>query len=159
MLAVVTGASKGIGKATVNLLKAEGYEVVATSRSEPEVGDHRFRLDVSNRAEVEAIMGKIKSEIGPIDVVVNNAGFGIYGSFLETSIEEEEYMIKTNFLGPIYVCKTVYPDMVKRRSGSIVNVVSEAAYVNSPVLLVYSSTKAGLASFTNGLWSRLGNTG
>ncbi|AWR99925.1 SDR family NAD(P)-dependent oxidoreductase [Metallosphaera hakonensis] len=152
MLAVVTGASKGIGKATVNLLKAEGYEVVATSRSEPEVGDHRFRLDVSNRAEVEAIMGKIKSEIGPIDVVVNNAGFGIYGSFLETSIEEEEYMIKTNFLGPIYVCKTVYPDMVKRRSGSIVNVVSEAAYVNSPVLLVYSSTKAGLASFTNGLW-------
>lgn len=97
-------------------------------------------------------MGKIKSEIGPIDVVVNNAGFGIYGSFLETSIEEEEYMIKTNFLGPIYVCKTVYPDMVKRRSGSIVNVVSEAAYVNSPVLLVYSSTKAGLASFTNGLW-------
>ncbi|BCS94322.1 SDR family NAD(P)-dependent oxidoreductase [Metallosphaera javensis (ex Sakai et al. 2022)] len=152
MLALVTGASKGIGKATVELLMREGYRVVATSRTEPEVGDYRFRLDVSNRGEVESLISKVRNEIGEIDAVVNNAGFGIYGSFLETSLEEEEYMVKTNFLGPIYVTKSVYPIMVKRRSGSIVNVVSEAAYVNSPVLLVYSATKAGLASFTNGLW-------
>lgn len=61
MLAVVTGASKGIGKATVNLLKAEGYEVVATSRSEPEVGDHRFRLDVSNRLKLRQSWGKSRA--------------------------------------------------------------------------------------------------
>lgn len=152
MLALVTGASKGIGFETVKLLMREGYEVVSTSRSMPELGDHRFKLDVSNRDEVESLINKISQEIGQIDVVVNNAGFGIYGSFLETSLSEEEYMVRTNFLGPIYVTKAVYKDMVKRRSGSIVNVVSEAAYVNSPFLLVYSSTKAGLASFTNGLW-------
>ncbi|QKQ99416.1 SDR family oxidoreductase [Metallosphaera tengchongensis] len=153
MLALVTGASKGIGKATVELLMKEGYEVVATSRSEPEVGHHRIKLDVSDRGKVEEVVRKVMEEIGEIDVLVNNAGFGVYGSFLETPVEEEEYMVKTNFLGPIYTTKMVYPHMAKRRMGSIVNVVSEAAYVNSPVLLVYSATKAALSSFTNGLWS------
>ncbi|NON62739.1 SDR family oxidoreductase, partial [Acidianus sp. RZ1] len=90
-----------------------------------------------------------------IDILVNNAGFGIYGSFLETSLEEEEYMVRTNLLAPIYFTKLILPRMISRRSGSIVNVVSEAAYVSSPTLLVYSATKSALASFTNGLWAEM----
>ncbi|EHP68497.1 short-chain dehydrogenase of unknown substrate specificity [Metallosphaera yellowstonensis MK1] len=153
MIALVTGASKGIGRATVELLMREGYKVVAVSRSTPDVGDYRFELDVSDRESVFQLVEKVEREVGEISLLVNNAGFGVYGSFLETPMDEEEYMVRTNFLGVLYTTKAVYPSMVKRREGSIVNVVSEAAYVSTPTLLVYSATKAAVSSFTNGLWA------
>ncbi|AWR97680.1 SDR family NAD(P)-dependent oxidoreductase [Acidianus sulfidivorans JP7] len=155
MIAIVTGASKGIGKSTVLRLKAEGYTVIATSRTKPDVGDENYQLDVSNKDSVFSFVEKIINKYGKIDVVVNNAGFGVYGSFLETDLNEEEYMVKTNFLGPLYFMKAVLPYMVKWKSGSIVNIISEAAYVNTPRLLVYSATKSALASLTNGLWAEM----
>ncbi|BDC19770.1 SDR family oxidoreductase [Acidianus sp. HS-5] len=155
MLAVVTGASKGIGKATALKLKSLGYTVVAISRSVPDVGDEKVQLDVSNKEDVFKTVNYLIHKYGLIDVLVNNAGFGVYGSFLETDLSEEEYMIRTNLLGPIYFMKAVLPYMVKQRKGSIVNIVSEAAYVSSPKLLVYSATKAALAHITNGLWAEM----
>ncbi|EZQ06926.1 3-oxoacyl-ACP reductase [Candidatus Acidianus copahuensis] len=155
MIALVTGASKGIGKATVSLLKREGYTVIAISRTKPDSGDENYALDVADKGKVLLFVKDIISKYKDIDVLVNNAGFGIYGSFLETSLEEEEYMVRTNLLAPIYFTKLILPRMISRRSGSIVNVVSEAAYVSSPTLLVYSATKSALASFTNGLWAEM----
>jgi len=155
MIAVVTGASKGIGKATVIKLKDLGYTVVAISRSLPEVGDEKIQVDVSNKEDVFKTVNYLISKYGFIDVLVNNAGFGVYGSFLETDLNEEEYMIRTNLLGPIYFMKAVLPYMVKEKRGSIVNIISEAAYVSSPKLLVYSATKAALAHITNGLWAEM----
>ncbi|MEM3204513.1 MAG: SDR family oxidoreductase [Saccharolobus sp.] len=154
-VAIVTGASKGIGKATAKLLKDNGYVVVSISRSKAEIGDLIYEADVSNRELVFRIVNDILNKFGKIDVLVNNAGFGVYGSFSETDLNEEEYMVKTNLLAPIYFMKSVIPHMVSRRKGSIVNIVSEAAYVSTPKLLVYSATKAGLASITNGLWAEM----
>ncbi|WP_258712651.1 SDR family NAD(P)-dependent oxidoreductase [Stygiolobus caldivivus] len=136
-------------------LKELGYTVVSISRSKPEVGDLIYQADVTNKDEDFRIINEVKEKLGKIDVLVNNAGFGIYGSFLETSLEEEEYMVRTLFLAPLYFIKAVLPDMVKRRNGSIVNIVSEAAYVASPKLIVYSASKAALAHFTNALWAEM----
>lgn len=159
MLALVTGASSGIGMATVKLFKEKGFTTIAVSRRVPEVGDHRFSLDVSNLEAVRDFARRVRHEIGVVDFLVNNAGFGVYGDFLETPLEEEDYMVRTNLLGTIYMTKQFLPPMVERRSGHVVNVVSEAAYVNSPKLLVYSATKAAVASFTNGLWSSVRGKG
>lgn len=152
-VAIVTGASKGIGKAAAEKLKSLDYIVVSISRSKPEVGDLIYQADVTDKTSVFRIINEVEDKFGKIDVLVNNAGFGIYGSFLETSLDEEEYMIKTLFVAPLYFIKAVYPLMVKRREGNIINIVSEAAYVATPKLIVYSAAKAGLAHFTNALWA------
>ncbi|MDT7862426.1 MAG: SDR family oxidoreductase [Saccharolobus sp.] len=154
-VAIVTGASKGIGRAIANLLKENNYIVVSVSRTKADVGDLIYEADVSDKGNVFRIVSEVLDKFGRIDVLVNNAGFGVYGSFLETDLNEEEYMVKTNFLAPIYFMKAVLPHMVSRRKGNIVNIISEAAYVSSPKLLVYSGTKAGLASVTNGLWAEM----
>lgn len=155
MLAIVTGASKGIGKATVIKLKQNGFKVIAVSRTKPVEGDENYELDVSNRSSVFSFIDEIVKRYGKVDALINNAGFGIYGSFIETDLDEEEYMVRTNLLGPIYFMKAILPYMIKWRDGSIVNVISEAAYVSTPKLLVYSATKAALASITNGLWAEM----
>ncbi|BAB65949.1 SDR family NAD(P)-dependent oxidoreductase [Sulfurisphaera tokodaii] len=152
-IAIITGASKGIGKAIAIKLKNEGYTVVSISRSKAEVGDIIYEADVTDKENDFRIVKEVYEKFGRIDVLVNNAGFGIYGSFLETSLDEEEYMIKTLFVAPLYFIKSVYPIMVRQREGSIVNIVSEAAYVATPKLIVYSAAKAGLAQFTNALWA------
>ncbi|ACP48745.1 short-chain dehydrogenase/reductase SDR [Sulfolobus islandicus Y.N.15.51] len=154
-VAIVTGASKGIGRAVVKLLKENNYTVVSISRSKSDIGDVIYDADVSDRSTVFRIVNEVLEKFGKIDVLVNNAGFGVYGSFLETDLNEEEYMIRTNLLAPLYFMKAVLPHMVSRRKGSVVNIVSEAAYVSTPKLLVYSATKAGLASLTNGLWAEM----
>ncbi|WP_338601848.1 SDR family oxidoreductase [Sulfolobus tengchongensis] len=154
-IAIVTGASKGIGRAVAKILKANNYTVISISRSRADIGDLIYEADVSDKSTVFKIVNEVLEKYGRIDVLVNNAGFGVYGSFLETDLDEEEYMIRTNFLAPIYFMKAVLPHMVSRRKGNIINIISEAAYVSTPKLIVYSGTKAGLASVTNGLWAEM----
>lgn len=152
-VAIVTGASKGIGYATVLELEKIGYITIAISRSEPSVGRVRYKVDVTEREKVFGVVNEVLEKFGKVDVLVNNAGFGVYGEFAETSLDEEEYMVRTNFLGVLYFTKAVLPQMIKRREGNIVNIISEAAYVALPKLSVYSATKAALAHFTNALWA------
>lgn len=152
-VAIVTGASKGIGKSTAKKLKELNYTVISISRSKPEIGDIIYEADVTNKENDFRIINEVLDKFGRIDVLVNNAGFGIYGSFLETPTEEEDYMIKTLFNAPLYFIKAVYPIMVKQKGGNIINIVSEAAYVATPKLIVYSAAKAALAHFTNALWA------
>ncbi|QPG48598.1 SDR family NAD(P)-dependent oxidoreductase [Saccharolobus solfataricus] len=154
-VAIVTGASKGIGRAVAKLLKENNYIVISIARSKSDVGDVIYEADVTDKSTDFRIVNEVLEKFGKIDVLVNNAGFGVFGSFLETDIDEEERMVRTNFLAPIYFMKAVLPHMVSRRKGSIVNIISEAAYVSTPKLLVYSGTKAGLASITNGLWAEM----
>jgi hypothetical protein len=154
-VAIVTGASKGIGRAIAIRLKDEGYFVVSISRSKADVGDLIYQADVAHKESDFRIVNEVLEKFGRIDVLVNNAGFGIYGSFLQTSIDEEEYMVRTLFLAPLYFTKAVLPHMVKRREGAIVNIISEAAYIATPTLIVYSAAKAALAHFTNALWAEM----
>ncbi|MEM0173275.1 MAG: SDR family oxidoreductase [Sulfolobaceae archaeon] len=154
-IAIVTGASKGIGYATVLELEKHNYITVAISRTEPTVGKVSYKLDVTEKDKVFDVVNEIIEKFGKIDVLVNNAGFGIYGEFVETSLEEEEYMVKTNFLGVLYFTKAVLPHMIKRKQGNIINIVSEAAYIALPKLSVYSATKAAVAHFTNALWAEV----
>ncbi|BBG23584.1 SDR family NAD(P)-dependent oxidoreductase [Sulfuracidifex tepidarius] len=158
-IAIVTGASKGIGRSTVCMLKDKGFTVIAISRSTPDIGDVKLSVDVIDRETVAKVVEDTVSRFGRIDVLVNNAGFGVYGKFTDTPLQEEEYMIKTNFLAPIVITKLVLPYMLKQKEGSIVNVVSEAAYVSTTTLAVYSATKAGLSSFTNSLWATVSKLG
>jgi short-subunit dehydrogenase len=150
-VAIVTGASKGIGRATVIKLKNLGFRVVSVARSLPEIGDLKFSCDVSNKDQVEYVINKTIENFNKIDVLINNAGFGIYGNFDEVKLNQIEYLIRTNFLGPIYFMKAVIPYMKKQGGGSIINVISEAAYIPIPKLSVYSATKAALSSLTNAL--------
>jgi len=157
-VAVVTGSSKGIGLATVRLLKEKGFVTIGVSRSGGGEAHEELRADVSSKEDVRRVVDYVVSKYGKIDVLVNNAGFGVYGYFWETPLDEEEYEVKTLLLGVIYFTKSVLPLMLRRNYGAIVNVVSEAAYVSMPTLLVYSSAKAAVAHFTNGLWASLKGT-
>ncbi|MGC9106098.1 MAG: SDR family NAD(P)-dependent oxidoreductase [Thermoprotei archaeon] len=158
-VAIVTGSSKGIGLATVRLLKEKGYATVGVSRSGEGEADVELKADVSSKEDVRRVIDYVVSKYGRLDVVVNNAGFGVYGYIWETPLEEEEYEVKTLFLGVLYFTKFALPVMIKQGRGSIVNVASQAAYVSMPTLLVYSSMKAAVAHFTNGLWASLKGTG
>ena len=158
-VAVVTGSSKGIGLSTVRLLKSKGYTVVGVSRSGKGEAHEELKADVALKEEVRGVVEYVLDKYKRVDVLVNNAGFGVYGYFWETNLEDEEYEVRTLFLGVLYFTKYVLPHMLERNSGSIVNVVSEAAYVAMPTLLVYSSMKAAVAHFTNGLWASMRGSG
>jgi 3-oxoacyl-[acyl-carrier protein] reductase len=137
-VALVTGAGKGIGKAVAIALAAEGANVGLVARTEKDlqsvtqelkrlgVKAAYARADVSNRAEVEAAVEKLQNELGPVDILINNAGTATFGGFLELEPEVWENQIKVNVFGVYYTTRAVLPQMIKRKTGDIVNISSTA---------------------------------
>lgn len=143
--ALVTGTSSGIGKETALLLATQGLTVYGTVRKL--TGENRFREIVMDVTDQESIESAI-SQVGPIDVLVNNAGFGILGALEETSIEEAQAVFDVNFFGVMRVTNAVLPSMRERRSGRIVNVSSLMGIVPSPYMGVYSASKHAVECYT-----------
>ena len=159
----VTGAGKGIGKAIALALAKEGAHVGLMSRTEKDLvlvaseieqfGVKVFIVtgDVSKIEEVNVAVEKVHASLGPIDILINNAGIGTFGKFLELEPSVWEQMIKVNLLGVYYVTRAVLPQMIERKTGDIVNISSTAGKSGSAVTSAYSASKFGVFGLTESL--------
>lgn len=151
---LITGASSGIGKACAEHLHKLGYRVYGTSRSVQQVNPKSFemiQMDVDSDNSVKDGINLILEKEGKLDVVVNNAGFGIAGSVEDTSIEEARAQLETNFFGVFRVCKAVLPIMRKQKSGYIINISSIGGLVSLPFQGLYSASKFAVEGMTEAL--------
>jgi 2-hydroxycyclohexanecarboxyl-CoA dehydrogenase len=153
---VITGAGRGMGLAMAERLAAEGARVAVTdvdgdaalAAAKALDGAAGFRLDITDAAEVSARIDEIRAALGPIDALVNNAGWDQLSPFLDTDEDLWDRIIDINLRGPIRVTKAVLPGMVERRQGRIVNISSDAGRVGSTGEAVYSACKAGIVGFS-----------
>ncbi|WP_207532740.1 3-ketoacyl-ACP reductase [Desertivirga arenae] len=162
-IALVTGAGKGIGKAIAIALANEGAHVglVARTASDIEAVAKEIEAlgvkaafataDISNREEVEAAVNKIQSELGNVDILINNAGTGTFGKFLELEPEVWENQVKVNLFGVYYATRAVLPQMIERKSGDIVNISSTAGKSGSAITSAYSASKFGVFGLSESL--------
>jgi 2-hydroxycyclohexanecarboxyl-CoA dehydrogenase len=152
---LVTGAGRGVGRAIAERLSAEGARVAVTDIDEKTAldtagaldGAAGFRLDITDPAEVGVRVDEIVAALGPIDALVNNAGWDRAMPFLESDEDFWQRVIDINLLGPIRMTKAVLPQMVERQRGRIVNIASDAGRVGSSGESVYSGCKAGIIGF------------
>ena len=149
---IITGASSGFGKATAELLAAQGHTVYGLCRREMQDTAIKYRqCDVRNRENIRAVVEQIIVEQGRVDVLVNNAGMGIGGA-LELATEEEiDLQMGTNFMGCVNMCQAVLPYMRKQRSGKIINLSSIGGLMGLPYQGFYSASKFAIEGFTEAL--------
>ncbi|MDE8755092.1 oxidoreductase [Pectobacterium polaris] len=154
-VALVTGASSGIGEASANKLLAAGYTVYGTSRRGSQAGKHAFpllALDVTDDASVEAAIDELLRREGRIDILVNNAGFGIAPAAAEeSSIEQAKSLFDTNFLGIVRLTRAVVPHMRRQGSGRIINIGSILGTVPLPYMALYAASKHAVKGYSGSL--------
>jgi len=152
---LITGASTGIGKACADHLHQRGYRVYGTSRNPSpgpaSAGFEVLKMDVDVDSSVARGIEWVLEREGRLDVLVNNAGFGIAGSIEDTSIEEAKAQFETNFFGVLRVCRAVLPIMREQRAGYIVTIGSLAGRVGWPFQGLYSASKYALEGLTEAL--------
>jgi 2-hydroxycyclohexanecarboxyl-CoA dehydrogenase len=156
--ALITGGASGIGAATAERLAAEGARVALGDINEEgalalagELDGFACRLDVSDTESVATAVASVQAEIGPIDVLVNNAGTDLFSFFVKTDPGLWDFVLGVNLRGVMAVTHAVLPGMQERRAGAIVNVASEAGRVGSQGSAVYSAAKAGVIGFTKAI--------
>jgi 2-hydroxycyclohexanecarboxyl-CoA dehydrogenase len=157
-VALVTGGAGGIGSATASRLAAEGARVAvcdldggAARELAADLGGLGLELDVRSGEAIAAALAATEDELGPVDVLVNNAGVGGELFFGQTPPEVWDNLIAVNLRGVLAVTHAVLPGMQQRGGGAVVNVASEAGRVGSQLAVVYSATKAGVIGFTKAL--------
>ena len=159
--ALVTGASSGIGRAFALALAADGTDVVLVARRRERLeslaaeveSDHGTEAevlvaDVSDEEELRAVERRLADRDRPIDLLVNNAGFGSHGPFAELPVEREMEQVRVNVLAPVRLTHAALPGMLERGRGGIVNVSSIASVQPLPYWATYGATKAYLTSFS-----------
>lgn len=163
---LVTGASSGIGRATAELFHRRGWNVAATMRTpaaEQEMNHLRdvlvTRLDVTDYSSIEHAIDETNDRFGPIDVVVNNAGYGAYGPLEAFSMEGIERQFKTNVLGLLATIKAVLPQFRASKSGVIVNISSVGGKVGLPLGTLYHGTKFAVEGISEALHYELSAIG
>lgn len=159
-VAMVTGAARGIGAAIARALSAGGARVAlcdidftASAETAKELGPPAIavKLDVSSSSEVASAIDTIRRQLGPVELLVNNAGIDRVGPFIESDEDDWDRVIAVNLRGPIICCKAVLPEMIAAGRGRIVNIASDAGKVGSTGEAVYSATKGGIIAFTKTL--------
>lgn len=161
--AIITGAGRGIGRATAIAFAKEGINLGLIGRTganleqvAAEVAEYNIQVtmataDVANHESVMAAVEHIQSELGKIDILINNAGVGKFGKFLELSPEEFKNMIDVNLMGAYYVTRSVLPGMIKQSSGDIINISSTAGERGGAITAAYSASKFGLIGLSDSL--------
>jgi uncharacterized protein len=170
--ALVTGGSGGIGLELAKVLAKNGFDLVLVARKRDsleagagqiegkyDVKVHVFAADLRRREAPEEIFNFLSNENVPIEVLVNNAGFGLGGEFAETEVTRELEMIQVNIAALTHLTKLFLPAMIRRRSGRVLNVASTAAFQPGPLMAVYYATKAYVLSFSEALAEELRHSG
>ncbi|MDX2176633.1 MAG: SDR family NAD(P)-dependent oxidoreductase [Candidatus Sumerlaeia bacterium] len=157
---VITGASRGLGRALAEVFHAEGCRVSLFARSRAELdalaGELGARVcvhagDIASRAEIDAALARFRAAHGPVDVLVNNAGIGAYKPFLECTAEELAAQVAVNVGGLVQFTHAVAGEMAARRSGMVVNIASDLARKPLAKMAVYTGTKHAVAGFSTSL--------
>lgn len=153
--ALVTGASSGMGKDMAFRLLNEGYAVYAAARrlekmrDLEEAGAHIIEMDISRDSDIVAAVDRIRREAGGVGVLVNNAGFAVYGAIEDTRIEEARYQFEVNLFGLARLTQLLLPDMRAHKYGKIVNVSSVGGKIYSPLGAWYHATKHALEGWSD----------
>jgi NADP-dependent 3-hydroxy acid dehydrogenase YdfG len=159
-IAVVTGSGRGIGRAIAIELARAGARVALAARSRTEleqtavaIGETAsvFPTDVRDKEQVHALLDQTSSTLGPIDILVNAAGLGVFGPVVDFKDEDFATLIETNLRGTFYTCRYVLPSMIQRTTGHIVNIASIAGKVGSANRAVYCASKFGVVGFSESL--------
>jgi short-subunit dehydrogenase len=171
-VALVTGASMGLGAEFARLLASEGYDLVLTARNADRLAmlqkelenlhgitAHVLIADLTDPRAPQALHDHVRKAGIGVDVLVNNAGFGMYGKFHESDLQTELDMVQVNIIALMHLTKLSARDMVARRSGRIVNVASTAAFQAGPLQAVYYASKAFVLSFSEAIGNELKGTG
>lgn len=161
---LITGASSGIGKGTAEYLKNQGFRVYGTSRKThpedngqdnaktPDTGFIRtIQLDVCSEESVKNAVDYVIQKEGHIDILINNAGYGIAGSVEDTSLDEAYSQLNTNFFGMLRMCRKVLPHMRKQQNGLIINISSVAGLISIPYQSMYSASKYAIEAVTEAM--------
>lgn len=157
---IITGGGGGIGSATCHRFASEGAKVAVFDvnvEAAQAVADaivanggraSAFRCDITRREEVDAAVAAVEADLGPVDVLVNNAGWDVFKPFVKTSAQEWARLIDINLTGALNMHHAVLPLMASRKAGRIVNIASDAARVGSSGEAVYAACKGGLVAFS-----------
>ena len=170
MIALITGASSGIGAEFAHQLAGRRYDLILVARRKDRLeklaaelaaahGVHAETLaaDLTADAELKTVEQRIAQD-GGIDVLVNNAGFGVGGRFWETAIEAQNSLHRLHIMATMRLTHAALPAMTARNSGAVINVSSVAAFVPAAISSTYGSTKAWINAFTEGLYLELKNS-
>ena len=152
--ALVTGASRGIGRAVAQMLAAAGVGLGLASRSGDDLGLEEVvarPCDVRNPADLEGIVGETVDRFGRLDILVANAGVGAYGPFLELSREHLEEMIDVNVKGTLYAVRAALPHLLESGEADLVTIASEAGRRGLPFEAVYCASKFAQVGFTRAM--------
>ena len=168
----VTGAASGIGKATALAFAQRGATVLCADINEEAVvaaadlcrrrgatGARSFVVDVSEGAAMEQVAGEVEKDFGPLDILINNAGVGMSGRFLDTEAEDWDWIVRINLSGVINGCRAFGPAMVRRGRGHVFNTASGLAYTPRATEPAYATTKAAVLTLSRCLradWRRHG---
>jgi NAD(P)-dependent dehydrogenase (short-subunit alcohol dehydrogenase family) len=154
-IALVTGASSGIGEATAKRLALAGYKVYGTSRQRPQAGQRSYEmlpLDVTSDESVEAAVSEVVRLSGRIDLLVNNAGFSIAPAGAEeSSMVQAQSIFDTNFFGIVRMTRAVVPHMRRQGAGRIINIGSVLGFLPAPYMALYAATKHAIEGYSESL--------
>lgn len=169
--ALITGASSGIGWEFAKIFAQHGYNLVLTARREDRLNTLKNILhkaydvevtcivcDLTEKTAAEGIVDRVKRLNLTIDVLVNNAGFGVFGKFVDTDAQRLTDMIQVNVTALVQLTRLLVPGMVERKEGHILNVASMAGFVPGPLMSVYYASKSFVISFSEALCNELKNT-
>ncbi|MEO8456601.1 MAG: SDR family NAD(P)-dependent oxidoreductase [Chloroflexota bacterium] len=165
---IITGASSGIGQAVAHEFANAGANIVLASRSKAKLDGIAAELpgrtlvvptDVTERYAAAALIRKTAEEFGSVDVLINNAGVGLFAPIADGNIENALYLFEVNFWGAVNVIQAAAPYMLDQGSGHIVNVSSIAGHIAPPYMGMYAATKHALAAMSDALRVELGGTG
>lgn len=161
--ALITGAGRGIGRAVAIALAKEGVNIglmglnmsnLEKVSAELETYNVQVSGAAANVADLESVqhaVDHIKSDLGPIDILINNAGIAKFGGFLDLTPEEWENIVRVNLMGVYNVTRAVLPEMIDRKSGDIVNIASTSGLKGAPVTSAYSASKFAVMGLTESL--------
>ena len=162
-VALVTGAGKGIGRAVALALAAEGVHVGLLARTAADLATLAAEIaplgvktasvvaDVADRAAVEAAVAHVTQQLGPLDILINNAGIGSFAKFLDMEPEQWEHIIQVNLMGTYYVTRAALPGMIARQTGDIINISSTSGLRAAAGSSAYSASKFAIMGLTEAL--------
>ncbi|TIV95645.1 MAG: oxidoreductase [Mesorhizobium sp.] len=155
--ALVTGASSGMGKEIAKHLIQDGFQVYVAARQTDKMEDlaalgaRPLRMDIAKNEEIEAAVASILAEVDGVDVLVNNAGFGLYGPVEDIGIDEARYQFEVNVFGPARLTQLLLPAMRRKKAGTIVNITSMGGKIYTLLGAWYHATKHALEGWSDSL--------